>query len=144
MASCVLLLLLVVTVAHQDTSAANTYTEHLSEFLKKAKTDAIIDEDQYRALVRLAKVSTAPESVDHEVSENQGIFMTMYNQLTLLNVLYFAGSLLIMGAYTLLMTLAWSRFNRTWLTYAMLGQFSFSGIMGVLLWNTSYQFLGGL
>ena len=73
------------------------------------------------------------------------VFMRMYDHLTLLNVLYFSGALLIMGAYTLFMTLAWELAGAGGLSAIMATQVALSGAIGVMLWNSDdYQFLGGL
>ena len=71
----------------------------------------------------------------------------MYNQLTLLNVLYFSGGVLIIGAYTLFMTLAWEArvCGGGGTSSVMTIQVVLSGVIGIRLWFTEeWQFLGGL
>ena len=70
--------------------------------------------------------------------------MRMYNRLTLLNVLYFGGALLVMDAYSLFMTLAVEHCTMRGLSLIMIGQTLALGVAGRQLWTTDYQFLGGL
>lgn len=56
--------------------------------------------------------------------------MRMYDHLTLLNVLYFSGTLLIIGAYTLFMTLAWELARAGGLSAVMVAQVALSGASG--------------
>jgi len=71
--------------------------------------------------------------------------MKMYNRLTLLNVLYFSGALLTMGAYTLFMTVAWETYGFGGIGTFMLFQVLGAGGLGLKLWTSGdYQFLGGL
>ena len=73
------------------------------------------------------------------------VFLQMYNRLTLMNVLYFSGALLTMGAYTLFTTLAWESFGFGGLGVFMLVQVLALGGLGMNLWiGGEYQFLGGL
>ena len=69
--------------------------------------------------------------------------MRMYNRLTLLNVLYFSGALLVMGAYSLFMTLAVEHCTMRGLSF-IIGQTLALGVAGRRLWATDYQILGGL
>ena len=79
------------------------------------------------------------------VQARPSVFMRMYDHLTLLNVLYFSGTLLIIGAYTLFMTLAWELAHAGGLSAVMVTQVALSGAIGVTLWQSEeYQFLGGL
>jgi hypothetical protein len=73
-------------------------------------------------------------------------FMKFYNQLTLLNILYFGGALLVMGAYTLFMTLAYERCSYVGLSCIMLAQVAGFGLAGIFMWqnNDEFQFVGGL
>lgn len=120
----------------------------LSELLQNAKREGILNDTQVKALLQLAqKTRVKGDDIlgDREVKPSQhGLFMKMYNQLTLLNVLYFSGTLLIIGAYSLLMGIAWEHCNSTGISTVMVGQTLIFGVIGMSLWNTSYQFLGGL
>lgn len=120
----------------------------IEKFLVTAKEKGIISEEQYGQLMVLSMdkfQGEARESVNTQAgSSSQSVFVKMYNHLTLLNVLYFSGSLLIMGAYSLFMTLAFEHFTqRRWADMIALQAAGF-GSVGLLIWNTDYQFLGGL
>ena len=121
----------------------------ISTFLDKAKENDVISTQQFELLLAFAQeediLSTIQDVVTTTTKDNNpGVFTRMYNQLTLLNVLYFSGSLLIMGAYSLLMTLAYEHCTGVGLANVIAIQATAFGITGVLLWNTEYQFLGGL
>ena len=121
----------------------------LQTFLIEAEKDGVINSVQLENLLQRAEedekpvVYTEAEENENELSK-PGVFIRMYNHLTLLNILYFSGALLIMGAYSLLMTLAWEHCNGTGITSVMVAQTFVFGIVGMILWNTDYQFLGGL
>ena len=124
-------------------------TNELATLLKVAESRGIINGGQSASLLSLAsELNNDPPSVSSidPVPPNEGdsVFLLMYNQLTLLNVLYFGGSLLIIGAYSLLMNLAWESCNKGWISCIMIVQTVLFGAVGVYLWSTSYQFLGGL
>ena len=126
--------------------ATSSRTDDLAELLVTAEERGIISNDQLQSLLSLASErregTPATEQADHPTSS---LFVTMYNQLTLLNVLYFGGSLLIIGAYSLLMNIAWEHCSSTGISLVMLAQSLAFGLTGIALWNTStYQFLGGL
>lgn len=117
------------------------------DFLFQAEARGIISAKQLEQLLRLAEegeeeVTGLQEGVAQDAEK--GVFMRMYNRLTLLNVLYFSGALLVMGAYTLFMTLAVERCHMDGLSIIMTGQTLAIGVAGCLLWTTDYQFLGGL
>ncbi len=118
----------------------------ITTFLNKAKDQDVITVQQYELLHNLAKEDTILLSIEDVVTvdDKPNVFTRMYNHLTLLNVLYFSGSLLIMGAYSLLMTLAYEHCTGMGLANIIALQAAVFGITGVLLWNTQYQFLGGL
>lgn len=126
----------------------------VEDFLSRAQTLGIISYEQSTQLQRLASslevgeifTRAAPQDEGLEEPEKQSVFMRMYNQLTLLNVLYFSGALLIMGSYTLFMTLAWELCGGEGIAVVMTFQVVLSGIIGVMLWlfNEEFQFLGGL
>ena len=128
---------------------------HVGEYLARARELGIISEDQLTGLQRLAEEMGGLETLKVTVEGGEGeegeleeasVFMRMYNQLTLLNVLYFSGALLIMGAYTLFMTLAWELWRQEGLSVVMVVQASLFGAVGVSLWlhSEEYQFVGGL
>ena len=128
-------------------------TDGLNELLKAAESEGIINSTQVERLLNFATGFNQDVISKRSVSEQQSIkddapikwiFVKMYNQLTLLNVLYFGGSLLIIGAYSLLMTLAWEHLNSTGISVVMIGKTLAFGVGGAILWDTLYQFLGGL
>ena len=129
-------------------------TKELSTLLKVSVDHGIINEEQLSAILSLASTTasetntweTPKEKVLPDPLPPQGdsIFLSMYNQLSLLNVLYFGGSLLIIGAYSLLMNLAWERCSKAGISGVMILQTVAFGLAGTCLCNTSYQFLGGL
>lgn len=132
-------------------SGSTVVVEDLNEFLVAATKEGIVDEKQVENLLEFASarksktVNVAGADTREDAPPGgDGIFMKMYNQLTLLNVLYFGGALLIIGAYTLLMNLAWEHFNSTGISVLMILKTLVFGVGGVAVWNTSYQFLGGL
>ena len=127
-------------------------TDGLNELLKAAESEGIINSTQVERLLNFAtgfnqdvnsKRSVEQQSIKDD-APIKWIFVKMYNQLTLLNVLYFGGSLLIIGAYSLLMTLAWEHLNSTGISVIMIGKTLAFGVGGAILWDTPYQFLGGL
>ena len=112
-------------------------------FLSAARAEGLISEDQLPSLLELAKkmggAATAPEP------KEPSVFLKLYNQFTLLNVVYFSGALLIMGAYTLFMTIALEKFNHAGLSVIILIQTGVFGLVGVVFWgNEDYRFVGGL
>ena len=131
----------------------------LEAFLSKAVKDGILSKHQMQQLVRRATdegflldtllhlptdkgVQSIPEPED---TSKKSMFLRLYNQFTLLNVIYFSGALLIMGAYTLLMTLAWEKFGGWGIAGIMSAQCVVVGSVGVYLWSSQeYQFVGGL
>ncbi len=124
----------------------------LQAFLERAEVEGIISPEQAEQLGELAKrvggVEAEGQSEREEEEEPRGesVFKKMYNHLTLLNVLYFSGALLIMGAYTLFMTLAFEKCDANGLSFIMLLQTVLLGAVGVTLWIVSedFQFVGGL
>ena len=81
-----------------------------------------------------------------DTREKQPLFMKFYNQLTLLNILYFGGALLVMGAYTLFMTLAYENCRYAGMSGIMLVQVVLFGVAGITVWlhYEGFQFVGGL
>lgn len=123
----------------------------VDEYLEHAEKEGIITRVQAQQLKKLARDMGEIETLaitprpSEEEPEKPGVFMRMYNHLTLLNVLYFSGGVLIIGAYTLFMTLAWEMCGGGGISSVMSFQVVFSGAIGVLLWFTEeWQFLGGL
>ncbi len=93
-------------------------------------------------LARKEGVSTRATSSEPTQSS---VFWRLYNQFTLLNVVYFSGALLVMGAYTLFMTLAFERFNNAGLSVIVGLQVGALGSIGLMLWGSDeLQFVGGL
>lgn len=123
----------------------------LQAFLDLAEDEGIVSTPQAEQLRELAARVGGMEGggqEEREVSEpaKKSVFMRMYNHLTLLNVLYFSGALLIMGAYTLFMSLAFESCASGGLSAIMLVQVVLLGVGGILLWIISpdFQFVGGL
>ena len=124
---------------------------NLHHFLEEAHSLGIINERQLAELRGLAPAAvpsserpeeSARESYSQAFSE---AFLHAYNQFSLLNVLYFSGSLLVMGAFTLFSTLAWTNFGYGGVTLVLLVPLLLTGSLGVRLWEEgSYAVLGGL
>ena len=123
----------------------------LKEFVEGAKSVGIIDDTQLKSLKDYALMfSTQKSSEDAtqeaETKEGKSTFMRLYDHLTLLNVLYFSGALLVMGAYTLFMTLAFEKCDYGGLALILMIQAVAFGVGGVWTWRKSeiYQLVGGL
>ena len=137
----------------------------LVDFLHRARNGGLINQTTSNKLLQLAANLTgsavhqtqlklpsqeAYEKGDSLISSKEArepnYFMKFYNQLTLLNILYFGGALLVMGAYTLFMTLAYERCSYAGLSCIMLAQVAGFGLGGVFMWQTNdeFQFVGGL
>ena len=168
----IIVLLLALKAAGGDQVNSNHTSIDLGEFLHRARDVGLIDELTSEQLLQLAanltgavvvhpatlklpsqeainseKLQQRDDSIsDGDVSREQNLFMKFYNQLTLLNILYFGGALLVMGAYTLFMTLAYERSNYVGLSGIMLAQVAGFGLAGIVMWTNSdeFQFGGGL
>ena len=123
----------------------------VKEFLLTAQAEGIISSSQLLELQRLAdKTGLLLDDVletpsVQTTSDSPGTFMKLYNRLTLLNVLYFGGALLVMGAATLFMTLAWERFSGISLFFIIAAMSACAGSAGVMLWRMEeYQMPGGV
>ena len=129
----------------------------LQQFINQARSLDIITDEQALSLRTLAGEMGGERALHAKLSEAEkkkeegylavgsSVFMKMYNRLTLLNVLYFSGALLTMGAYTLFMTLAWETYGFGGIGTFMLFQVLGLGGLGLKLWTSGdYQFLGGL
>ena len=140
--SAVGLFLLLSSVTCND--ASNTAS--VERFLDKSYAAGIINSTQLMQLKTLAKSDESLGEAEREaLPQESGIFMRMYGQFTLLNVLYFGGALLIMGAYTLFMTIAWERCGGDGITIVITMQAVAFGAAGLTLWEIEdYQFLGGI
>ena len=136
------LLVLLSTVTCNDAS----YSASMERFLEKSHAAGIIDSTQLSQLKMLAKSEEPHSDAASEMQPQEpGFFMRMYGQFTLLNVLYFGGALLIMGAYTLFMTIAWEKCGGDGITIVVTLQAVAFGAAGLTLWATDeYQFLGGM
>lgn len=143
------------------------------EFLHRARDGGLIDQTTSNKLLQLAANLTgsavhpaqlklpsqeayagssrekdgATNSKEETVAAREpNFFMKFYNQLTLLNILYFGGALLVMGAYTLFMTLAYERSSYVGMSCIMLAQVAGLGLTGIFMWqnNDELQLVGGL
>ena len=125
---------------------------NLQTFLEKAHELGIINEQQETELRDLAlEVASSERSPDDERGSESfsqtfsGVFLRTYDQFSLLNLLYFSGALLVMGAFTLFSTLAWTNFGYGGVTLILLVPLLFSGFLGIRLWDKgTYPILGGL
>ena len=127
----------------------------LHHFLERAHTLGFITDRQEIELRKLARdLGGGAHERDGESSSNKvvgysgvfsNVFLQTYNQFTLLNVLYFSGALLVMGAFTLLSTLAWVNFGYGGVALILLIPVLLGGFLGVKLWDEGkYPVLGGL
>ena len=140
----------------KDKLTETSHRTSLREYLQIAQTDGIISKEQYVQLQDLAirlgllldddGVGRLPTEIPSDTPvAKPGIFMRLYNRLTLLNVLYFGGGLLVMGASTLFMTLAWEKLSGISL-FIVIGSMSVcTGGVGIMFWNEEeYEMAGGL
>ena len=161
-------LLLALNAAGSAQVNSNQSNIDLVDFLHRARTGGFINQTTSNKLLQLAANLTGsavhqaqlklPSQEAYTGSEKDGsmseqeesrepnFFMKFYNQLTLLNILYFGGALLVMGAYTLFMTLAYERCSYAVLSCIMLAQVAAFGLAGIFMWqkNDEFQFVGGL
>ena len=122
-------------------------------FLERAYALGIITDRQELELRNLAReFEGSTLERDGESASDEGytqvfttVFMRTYNQFSLLNVLYFSGAFLVMGAFTLFSTLAWTNFGYGGVALVLLVPELLSGFLGIKLWQEgSYPILGGL
>ena len=129
----------------------------VEEYLKKAESLGIINAHQLLKLRELAQIhfmNPDPDSeraggrdpiVKNEPDERTSVFLHVYNHLTLLNVLYLSGAVIIMGAYTFFMTLAVEKCNYSSMGLIMLVQVAVLGCLGVVSWGSvSFVYVGGM
>lgn len=87
----------------------------------------------------------APQALPQPQDRRTSVFMNIYNHLTLLNVLYLSGAVIIMGSYSIFMTLAVERCSYGALSGIMLVQVVVSGGAGVSLWESDeLAYAGGM
>jgi hypothetical protein len=124
----------------------------LHHFLDRAHALGLITDRQEIELRNLARdLGGGALERDGESSSDRysgvfsRVFLQTYNQFTLLNVLYFSGALLVMGAFTLFSTLAWVNFGYGGVALILLVPILLSGFLGIKLWDEGdYPVLGGL
>lgn len=127
----------------------------LHQYLDRAELEGIIERDQIPKLLQLARtmdfvgdvfgVAEEPPESDDAAEQRVSMFMRVYNHLTLLNVLYLSGAVIIMGAYSLFMTLAYEQCNYGALSLIMSMQMVIFGYFGVVLWRSvEYAYAGGM
>ena len=136
----------------------------LDRFLESAESAGIVDCQQRIQLLQLASslnlstlsgassIGDIPDHAQQENSDSNGhpdkrtsVFMHVYNQLTLLNVLYLSGAVVTMGAYSIFMTLAVEQCNYSTLGAMMSIQASLFGCLGIALWRSvEYMYAGGM
>ena len=150
-----LTLLLLFTPLIADGLIKERQRASLNDFLLTAQTEGIISSSQLIKLLKLADktgllLSDAVPKGEYVQASTvtdspPGIFLKLYNRLTLLNVLYFGGALLVMGAATLFMTLAWERFSGISLFLLIAAMSACAGTSGVILWKMEeYEMAGGM
>ena len=164
-------LLLFSLLATPVSGAENASVEsvNLGKLLERAQEEGLITEKTSNQLLLLAANLTNSEfpsqlsilqqkgRKEREKLSEEGEFITsgetkqnflmkFYNHLTLLNILYFGGALLVMGAYSLFMTLAYEKCSYVWLSGIMLVQVVAFGVAGITTWQKSeeFQLVGGL
>ena len=141
--------------AEKDKLTETSHRTSLREYLQIAQTDGIISKEQFVQLQNLAirlgllldvdGVGLPTESPSDTPVAKPGIFMRLYNRLTLLNVLYFGGGLLVMGASTLFMTLAWEKLSGISLLIVIGSMLVCTGDVGIMFWSEEeYEMAGGL
>lgn len=126
----------------------------LERYLQRAESEGIIKKAQVPKLLQLAhtmnlvaggNVPEAPQESHDSAEQGDSMFMHVYNHLTLLNVLYLSGAVIIMGAYSLFMTLAYEQCNHAALTLIVSVQLVVFGGFGVVLWRSvEYAYAGGM
>ena len=143
--------------------AASPGTEDaLQHYLERAESEGIIEKAMVPKLLQLAgsmnivvQSGTADDvskglsqdllEAGNPAEEGEGMFVHVYNRLTLLNVLYLSGAVIIMGAYTLFMMLAYEQCNHAMLSFIMLVQLLVFGSFGMVLWRSAdYSYAGGM
>lgn len=148
-----LLLLPSVLQAKDEPEDSRIRLSSLHNFLERAHTLGIITDRQELELKSLADDfgGGAPEREGESYEDESysrvfsSVFLQTYNQFTLLNVLYFSGALLIIGAYTLFSTLAWVNFGHGGVGLMLLIPVLLCGGLGIHLWDGgNFQILGGL
>lgn len=126
----------------------------LERYLERAESEGIIEKAQVPKLLLLARtmnlvggsnMPVAPQESYDSAEQKSSMFMHVYNHLTLLNLLYMSGAVIIMGAYSLFMTLAYEQCNHAALSLIMLVQLLVFGGFGVVLWRSvEYAYAGGM
>ena len=175
-ATVIIVLLLETAACSEAVPSKNSTTVNLVDLLQQARHGGLISDETSSQLLQLAanltgtplppelslptndKISSGSrrdgaEDDGANLDEGAGggqrqpnLFMKFYNHLTLLNVLYFGGALLVMGAYTLFMTLAYENCHHGGLSGIMLVQVMAFGAAGITAWvhYSDFQFVGGL
>ena len=174
-ATVIIVLLLETAACSEAVPSKNSTTVNLLDLLQRARHGGLISDETSSQLLQLAANLTGTrlppdlslptndgvssgspwEGEDDGANLDEGagggqrqpnLFMKFYNHLTLLNVLYFGGALLVMGAYTLFMTLAYENCHHGGLSGIMLVQVMAFGAAGITAWvdYSDFQFVGGL
>ena len=129
----------------------------LLRYLERAEAEGILDEAQLSDLLQLARTmklsisprdqrdqgdAAPPEAHD---DDDDSAFMRIYGHLTLLNVLYLSGAVIVMGAYSLFMTLVYEKLNHGMISGVMAAQVLLCAGGGIYLWySEEYAYLGGM
>ncbi len=121
----------------------------IRDFLAASRAKDIISKQQLASLISF--LESYQQTANLEIAMPNGtvkepsVFWRVVSHFTLRNVLYFSGALLVMGAYTLFMTLAFEKFRYSGLSVVLGLQLAiFSGI-GIKLWySDELQLVGGL
>ena len=116
------------------------FRRRFPEFLNGALKD-------YAATTRVtAAAAAAAEDGNHESGTLSGVTSSLVSKLDFLHVLYFAGSLLVIGSMTLFMTLGWEKFGGLGLFWISLVYGAGFGLAGIFTWysNPEFRLVGGL
>ena len=117
----------------------------LQSYLDAARAEGIIDYEQSLKLQELASARGLKFTDKSALEKRMAIFRRIYNHLTLINVLYLSGATIVMGAYTIFMTIAVHRFNSATLSVIMSLHVLFFGGVGIKLWySIHYAYVGGM
>lgn len=127
----------------------------LHSYLERAESQGIIDGGQVQELLQLARSMDLENSVEmpsevptesaEPADKRTSMFMHVYSHLTLLNVLYICGAVIIMGAYSLFMTMAYEQCGYGTLSLIVLVQVAALGNLGVVMWHSvEFAYAGGM
>ncbi len=136
---CLFSVLLVLVVCDEASSESTV----IQSFLATARAEKIINEQQFVSLLQLSERLATP--LNKAAVTEPNVLWKIVSHFTLRNVVYFSGALLIIGAYTLFMTLAFEKFHHAGLSVIVAVQMVLFGGTGLVLWGSDeLQLVGGL